>query len=182
MLSLFLNRAGSDNKHSRHTKAEYIMSDQDFTRTFSVTQTPEEVFAAINNVRGWWSEEIEGNTDKQGDVFAYHYRDIHRCTIKLIELVPARKAVWHVLDNYFSFTQDKTVEWTNTKIRFEISRKGDKTEVRFTHEGLVPENECYEACSEGWSTYVSSLQSLIAKGKGTPNVGEPMTDTERALS
>ena len=45
-----------------------------------VDQTPEEVFNAINNPRGWWSEEIEGSTDKLNDEFNYHYKDVHHCT------------------------------------------------------------------------------------------------------
>src|SRR5512145_1483102 len=145
---------------------------QDFTRTFTVDQTPREVFAAINNVRGWWSESIEGDTDKPGAEFHYHFQDIHRCHLKIIEFVPDKKVVWHVLDNYFNFTQDKT-EWTDTKISFEISQNGGKTEVRFTHIGLVPLYECYDVCSDGWSTYINgSLHSLITTGKGQPNVGD----------
>ena len=85
------------------------------------------------------------------------------------------------MDNYFNFTKD-TREWTGTDIVFDISRAGDKTEVRLTHHGLVPEYECYEACKDGWSTYINgSLHDLIAKGKGQPNLGEPLTDHEREL-
>ena len=158
------------------------MKDHNFTIAFTVTQTPETAFAAITNVRGWWSEDIEGRTDTLGSEFKYHFRDIHRCTMKITELVPGKKVVWRVLDNYFNFTNDET-EWTGTDIIFDVSRKGDKTEVRFTHQGLVPEYECYDACSDGWSTYIKgSLKDLITKGKGQPNVGEPMNETERALT
>jgi hypothetical protein len=38
------------------------MSNQNYTATISVDQSPKEAFEAIRNVRGWWSEEIEGNT------------------------------------------------------------------------------------------------------------------------
>jgi Activator of Hsp90 ATPase homolog 1-like protein len=145
------------------------MKNQNYTTTFSVNETPKEVFVAINNVRGWWSEEIEGRTDKLGTEFDYHYEDVHRCKLKITEFEPGKKIVWHVLDNYFDFTKDKS-EWKNTDIVFEIAKKGNKTEVHFTHVGLVPAYECYSVCSDAWGSYIkSSLRNLITKGKGQPN-------------
>ena len=148
------------------------MSNQNYTATISVEQSPREAIEAIRNVRGWWSQEIEGNTAKVGDEFQYHYQNVHTCTMKLVELVPDKRVAWLVTDNYFNFTEDKT-EWKGTKIVFEISRKGDKTEVRFTHAGLVPDHECFNLCSDAWGSYIKgSLRTLIAKGKGQPNPKE----------
>ena len=148
------------------------MNGQTFATAFSVDQTPKQVFAAINNVRGWWSEEIEGDTGKLGDEFKYRYKDIHRSKIKLTEVIPDKKVVWLVLDNYFNFTEDKS-EWKGTKVVFEIAKKGNKTEVRFAHQGLVPEYECFDVCSNAWRSYINgSLRSLIATGKGNPNKKE----------
>ena len=145
------------------------MSKQDYTTAFTVEQTPKQAFDAINNVRGWWSGEIEGPTDKLGDEFTYRYKDIHYSKPKLIEVVPDQKVVWLALDSYLNFAEDKT-EWNGTKIIFEIASKGGKTEVRFTHQGLVPQIECFENCSSAWSYYINgSLRSLIATGKGQPN-------------
>lgn len=145
------------------------MKNQNYTASISVDKTPEEAFNAINNVRGWWSEEIEGNTDKLDAEWTYHYKDVHRCKIKVMELVPGKKVVWSVLDNYFDFTQDKT-EWKGTSIQFDIAKKGDKTVIRFTHIGLVPQYECFDVCSDAWGSYISgSLKSLIVTGKGHPN-------------
>lgn len=158
------------------------MHDQNFTTAFTADCTPEEAFTAINNVRGWWSEDIKGRTEKAGDIFNYRFKDIHRCTIKIIQSEPGKKVVWHILDAYFSFTVDEA-EWKGTKVIFDISKKGGMTEVRVTHAGLLPENECYDVCSAGWTTYINgSLRSLIATGKGQPNVGEPMNESERALA
>ena len=148
------------------------MSAQNFTAAFTVDQTPAEAFAAINNVRGWWSENIEGGTGKLNDVFTYRVEDMHQCTMKLIEVVPGKKVVWLVLDNYFNFTKDKT-EWTGTKIEFGVSKKKNKTQIHFTHWGLVPTYECYGVCHDGWSGYINkSLCNLITTGKGHPNPKE----------
>lgn len=148
------------------------MSDLSFTTTFTVDQSPEEAFAAINNVRGWWSGEIEGSTDKLNAEFTYRYKDVHYSRQRITEFTPGKKVVWLVLDAYLDFTEDKS-EWKGTKISFEVSDKGDKTEVRFTHVGLVPQYECFDMCSNAWGSYVNgSLRSLIATGKGYPNQKE----------
>jgi hypothetical protein len=146
--------------------------NRDFTATFTVDQSPEQAFEAITNVRGWWSGEIEGPTDKLGGEFSYRYQDIHYSKQRITELVPGKRVVWLVLDSHLEFIEDKR-EWDGSHVIFDIARKGDKTEVRFTHAGLVPAHECYGACSSAWSSYIrGSLRSLIATGKGAPNAEE----------
>jgi uncharacterized protein YndB with AHSA1/START domain len=156
--------------------------EQNYTTTFTVDKTPQEAFDAINNPRGWWSQAIEGDTNRLGAEFNYHYRDVHRASFKITEFVPNQKVVWHVVNNYFNFIKDKT-EWTGTDVVFEIAPKGDQTEVRFTHVGLVPAYECYDVCSNAWGTYITkSLRDLITTGKGQPNPIEEIVNQAREMS
>jgi hypothetical protein len=155
------------------------MSEQSFTTTVSVDQTPKEAFDAINNVRGWWSEEIDGDTDKLGDQFTYRYEDVHHCKIRVTEVVPGQKVSWLVVENYFDFTEDKT-EWVGTTITFDVSETDGQTEIRFTHLGLVTEYECFDVCSTSWGFYINgSLRNLITTGEGQPNGrGRPRVPAE----
>jgi uncharacterized protein YndB with AHSA1/START domain len=141
-------------------------SSNDLTVSLTVNKTPKEVYDAINDVKAWWIGEISGNSNNVGAEFVYRYKDFHTSTQKVTELVPNKKVVWHVEDALLSFTENKK-EWKGTDIIFEITPKGDSTELKFTHKGLTPKVECFEACSEGWGFYVTkSLNNLLINGKG----------------
>ena len=145
------------------------MKKDGFTTSFTVEQTPKEVFNAINNVRGWWSGEVVGDTDKLGAEFTYRYKDMHKSAQKVTEFVPGKKTVWHVTDAELTFVKDKA-EWIGTDIVFEITRKGGKTELRFTHVGLIPGFECYGGCSGAWGALVDgNLHNLITTGRNQPD-------------
>jgi hypothetical protein len=145
------------------------MDTQSFTTSFTVDQSPAKIFQAITNVRGWWSGEIDGNTDELGAEFTYRYQDLHRSRQKITEFVPGKKVVWRVLDSEINFVKDKT-EWNGTEIVFEIAKTNGKSELRFTHVGLAPRIQCYGKCSGAWDFYINeSLRNLITIGKGEPN-------------
>lgn len=143
-----------------------------YSSTFLVDQNSQTAFNAIKNFRAWWSEEIEGSTDQLNEIFFYHYKEVHLCKIKLVEMIVDTKLVYQIIDNQFSFVQNKN-EWINTMLIFEITNENGKTKVKFTHEGLVPEYECYNVCNDAWTSYIQgSLKSLIETGKGKPNPRE----------
>ncbi|MBD0333628.1 MAG: SRPBCC domain-containing protein [Chitinophagaceae bacterium] len=150
------------------------MKTENYTKTYLVDKSPNEIFNAITNVREWWSgfnsEEIEGSSKEPNDEFTFMAGGgAHYSKQKLVEIIPDKKIVWLVTESKLNFLK-KEDEWTGTKLSFEISKEGDKTQVRFTHLGLVPEIECYDSCSSAWSQYMEQfLSSLITAAKGQPD-------------
>jgi uncharacterized protein YndB with AHSA1/START domain len=142
------------------------MDTQNFSTTYTVAQSPEEVFDAIVDVPRWWTGEVEGSFGELGDEFSYRYADIHYSRQRIIELVPGKKVAWRIIDSHLKGPKDPS-EWTGTEVSFEIERKDDKTEVRFTHLGLKKDFECYGSCSSAWGFYINgSLRRLITTGNG----------------
>ena len=142
------------------------MKRQDFTTTLVVDNTPKEVFNAIINPQNWWPGEVKGSSEKLNDEFEYRYKEFHFSRQRVVEMIPDKKVVWLVTESKINYAEDKR-EWTDTKIIFEISEQDNKTQLRFTHLGLVPEIECFDSCSNSWSQIVQQgLFSLIATGEG----------------
>ncbi|MEO5997083.1 MAG: SRPBCC domain-containing protein [Chitinophagaceae bacterium] len=144
------------------------MQKQDYHTSITVDATAYEAFESINNVTQWWTENLQGSSQKTGDEFTVRFGDVHYSKQKLVEVVPGKKVVWLVTDSHLNFIKDKD-EWTNTKISFEISTQNEKTNIRFEQIGLVPEIECFDACSNAWGQYIQSLWSLLITGKGEPD-------------
>ncbi len=153
-------------REQRGAKAEDV---QGYTTSFRVKRPAGEVYRAINDVRRWWSGRIDGDTGELGAEFRYRYEDIHDSRQKVTELVPGKRVVWRVTDSNLTFLKDPK-EWKGTEIVFDIAEKGGETEVRFTHVGLSPDHECYEACSGGWDSLVNgNLRKLILSGEVQPS-------------
>lgn len=68
------------------------MKTQNYSTAFTVDQSPDEVFAAINNTPAWWSGEIDGITDKLGGEFTYRVPDVHYAKQKVTEFVFGKKS------------------------------------------------------------------------------------------
>ena len=143
------------------------MKNKNYICSINAKITPNEALKSISKVTEWWSRNIDGKTEKLNDVFTYYSRDTW-VTFKITEVAANEKIVWHVTDCYLPSFKDKT-EWKNTEVVFEISENGDSIQITFTHIGLVPEVECYNASVKGWTQYVTgSLLNFLTNGKGQP--------------
>ena len=145
-----------------------MTDDNDFSTTIIVSRSVQEVYSAVNNVRGWWSANANGQTINLHDEFLIDFKR-HWWTFKIIETVPGHSVVWKCTGSYMPWNKDQN-EWSNTIVQFDIFEQGSKTAMKFTHKGLMPQCDCFEGCSRGWTGYIQiSLTSLINKGIGTPD-------------
>jgi hypothetical protein len=164
--SLMTTGTGQPNPMEDVVAQAQQMGRQDYTTALVVRQSPEVVFSAVNNVRGWWSQNVEGSALQPGETFTFTHQDLHQSTHHITHMVPGKRVVWRTTSSRLSFIKDKA-EWTGTDIVFDIERRGDNTVLTFTHVGLAPAKECYRDCSAGWAYYIhESLRMLIETGKG----------------
>jgi len=145
-----------------------LLPAPDYTATIVVSKPPIDVFAAINDPRGWWDGEITGTTDQVDAEFTYRYGEHHLSVQRVAELVPGERVVWEVVSSHLGFV-DEHEPWTGTQITFDLEPAGDGTKLTLVHHGLVPALECYDACSRGWEHAAGrSLREFIETGHGVP--------------
>jgi hypothetical protein len=127
---------------------------ENISSTIEVTKSTDNVFNCIKEVPKWWSKDFKGSSAKLNDEFVIDHPGQHYSKQKLVEVIPGKKIVWLVTESKLNWLKNDKEEWTNTKMIFEISNKGDKTVLHFTHDGLVPTKECYAMCKKGWDMII----------------------------
>jgi hypothetical protein len=131
------------------------MAHKNYSAIIEVAKSPQDVFNCIKEVPKWWNkEDFEGNSAKLNDEFVICHPGHHYSKQRLVEVVPDKRVAWLVTDSKLDWLEKDQHEWTNTKMIFEITARGDQTILQFTHEGLVPGKECYAMCESGWNMVI----------------------------
>ncbi len=142
------------------------MESKSYTTTIEVAKSPSDVFNHVIDVSKWWNkEDFEGDSTTLNDEFIIHHVGRHYSKQKLAEVISDEKIVWLVTESELNWIEKDTHEWTDTKLVFEITAYDDKTVLRFTHEGLVPEMECYAQVEESWKSRHQGVVVQIHHGR-----------------
>jgi uncharacterized protein YndB with AHSA1/START domain len=113
---------------------------------------------AIEGLSGWWTIDTQGQS-KVGEVVKFRFGDLGGFDMKVLELDPAKRVLWQVIDG-------------GTKVSFDLKQDGDYTIIHFKHEGWKEAMEFMYHCSTKWAIFLMSLKSLVETGKGAPHPNE----------
>ncbi|MEM7121384.1 MAG: SRPBCC domain-containing protein [Pseudomonadota bacterium] len=134
---------------------------------------PSAVYAALateDGIKGWWTTDCDVGS-AVGDTATFRFGRTWN-TVRIDRLEPNREVRWHVTGQYHHAPDHltETSEWVGTAIVFTLTEAPDgDTLLRFRHDGLTPELECYDICDEGWTFFLkTSLAGLVEHGKGQP--------------
>jgi hypothetical protein len=155
---------------------------KNYSAIVEVAKTAKDVLIAITDVTNWWSKDFEGKSNKLDDEFIINHLNQHYSKQKLVEVIPYKKIVWLVTESNLNWIKKHKDEWTGTKMIFDITDKGDKTILHFTHEGLTPEKECYRMCAKGWTMIITDwLFHLITSGTASKEMNNAAEMRNKAL-
>lgn len=144
-----------------------------YTTSVSIEANSKIIFNAITqSVQEWW-----GNTNtavsKLDDEFTTSFNKTF-WKFKILEFKPNYKIVWQCIDAKHIHTGFDGIEkeWIGTNVEWNLEEKShNETILNFTHNGLVPELNCYEICYPAWERFVTqSLKSFVETGKGMPHL------------
>lgn len=143
---------------SNPTEAPSYQSQVQFSRP------PDVVFDALTTVTGlagWWSP-VTGSGAAGGELRLTH-QHVDPLVIRVDTADRPRSVAWTVL------AYPLNPEWVGTHITLMLSPgQVGGTTLEFRHQGLTPQLECYDHCSQGWDYFLPSLRDYIETGTGSP--------------
>jgi len=139
----------------------------DILHRVGIKASSNDVYKALatrDGLAGWWTTDTQGQSEVGGVIkfrFRAEGREIGGFDMKVVELRPAERVLWQVVDG--------PAEWIGTKVEFELKQDGDYSIVLFKHQDWKEPGEFMHHCSTKWAAYLLSLKALIETGKGAPS-------------
>jgi uncharacterized protein YndB with AHSA1/START domain len=139
----------------------------DILHRVGIKASSDEVYKALttrDGLAGWWTKDTQGEGGLGGAIqfrFSADGRQIGGFDVKVLELRPAERVLWQVVEG--------PAEWIGTKVSFELKQEGDYAIVLFKHLGWKEPMEFMHHCSTKWATFLISLKALVETGRGAPS-------------
>lgn len=134
----------------------------DILHRIGIKASPAESYkalATLPGLAGWWTTDTRGKSEV-GDVIAFRFGDWGGFDMKVVELDPAKRVLWQVVEG--------PAEWIGTKVSFDLAPEDRFTLLRFRHQDWREPTDFMHHCSTKWAVFLMSLKSLVETGKGAP--------------
>jgi uncharacterized protein YndB with AHSA1/START domain len=134
----------------------------DILHKVGIKSSPLGVYNALatrEGLCGWWTKDTQWD-GKVGSVINFRFGDRGFIDVKVLELDPAKRVLWQVVDG--------PAVWIGTKISFDLVQEDDFTLVFFKHQGWKEPSEFIHHCSTKWALFLMSTKSLVETGAGAP--------------
>jgi len=145
------------------------MSGRSYFNEILVSASPDLVYKAITEgIDKWWTQ-LSNKALHVGDRLTVRFENKTKWVMAVSEAIPNRSLVWVVMAAHHDLESlEKKDEWQETTIKWEIIEMEIGTKVILTHQGLVPQLQCFKICHVGWNYFLDSLKNYLETGTGHP--------------
>jgi len=141
---------------------------RDYSAVLTLPASPETVIALFTSADGvsrWWGP-TEGEATVGGTLIT-RFGD-HGVNANRVREVGPNRIVWEPIAAPGTTPTGHTQEWLGTTIEIDIRPTDTDTELSFRHIGLTPALDCWDDCYNGWTYFMSSIETYANTGTGTP--------------
>lgn len=134
----------------------------DILHRVGIKSSTSDVYRALTTLQGlaeWWTTDTQGSGEV-GGVIEFRFGTRGFFNMKVLELDPARRVRWQVIDG--------PPDWIGTKVSFDLKQEGEQATVLFKHADWREQSEFMHHCSSKWASFLMSLKALVETGKGAP--------------
>ena len=131
----------------------------DIVHLFPIRAPVERVYDAISTPKdldAWWTLQSSGNAEA-GGAYTLFFGHAYDWRAEVVEATRPTAFELHIVDAH--------EDWTNTRVRFELTRGDDMTNVLFRQLDWKTENEHYRVSCYCWAMYLRLLKRYLEAGE-----------------